>query len=396
MPLFARSSAAAEPAKAVVPVEGSPFPGQLVAADSERFTFSAGKESKQLNIGELVAWGNPRPVGGGALVLLSDGGRLAAAHVPAEQEILREVTQFTAGTLHIPSRTLGLVTLPKADVRGIVVSLPAVLEDRDRLIARIRAADAEDDLVLLTNGDELGGEIQKWEGLTLHLDSSVGPVGIDIQRVSALIFADSDEADAAEPHLLVGLRDGSLLRAEKLSLSEQSLQFTLAGSRRVSVTGGTQLVFVQPIGYGVQYLSDLPVSDYRHVPYLTATWPLGIDRNVSGSRLSSDGRQFVKGLGMHSASRAAYVLPGTFRRFAAQLALDDSAGERGSVVFRVFTNSGSEWKAAYTSPVVRGGDPPLPVDVDLQDVRGLVLIVDFADRGDELDRANWLDARLVP
>jgi hypothetical protein len=39
--------------------------------------------------------------------------------------------------------------------------------------------------------------------------------------------------------------------------------------------------------------------------------------------------------------------------------------------------------------------PPVPVSVDLGGAKRLDLVVDFADRADELDRANWLNARLV-
>ena len=34
--------------------------------------------------------------------------------------------------------------------------------------------------------------------------------------------------------------------------------------------------------------------------------------------------------------------------------------------------------------------------VDVSGVKRLRLVVDFADRGDELDYADWLEARLVP
>jgi hypothetical protein len=38
---------------------------------------------------------------------------------------------------------------------------------------------------------------------------------------------------------------------------------------------------------------------------------------------------------------------------------------------------------------------PVPVSVDLSDAKRLDLVVDFAERADQLDHANWLDARLV-
>ena len=45
--------------------------------------------------------------------------------------------------------------------------------------------------------------------------------------------------------------------------------------------------------------------------------------------------------------------------------------------------------------MVRGGIEPITINVDLRGVQRVALIVDFADRGDELDHADWLDVRLI-
>jgi hypothetical protein len=55
---------------------------------------------------------------------------------------------------------------------------------------------------------------------------------------------------------------------------------------------------------------------------------------------------------------------------------------------------GSTGRGRDTSEVIRGGDAPVPISVPLGDAKGLALVVDYADRGDELDHADWLDARL--
>jgi hypothetical protein len=100
---------------------------------------------------------------------------------------------------------------------------------------------------------------------------------------------------------------------------------------------------------------------------------------------------------MHSTSRLAYALDRPYRRLAAELAIDDATDGGGSVVFRVLCDgTDGGWRDAYRSPTIRGGDPPLPIDIDLTGAKRLVLIVEFADRGDQLDHANWLDARLIP
>ncbi len=114
-----------------------------------------------------------------------------------------------------------------------------------------------------------------------------------------------------------------------------------------------------------------------------------------GEPLTVAGQRYLKGIGMHSASRITYRLDGKFRRFDALAAIDDSADKKGSVTFGVYVSRDGQWKSAYTSDIVRGGDPPKPVSVDVDGAQALTLTVDFADRGDELDHADWLDARLV-
>ena len=98
---------------------------------------------------------------------------------------------------------------------------------------------------------------------------------------------------------------------------------------------------------------------------------------------------------MHSASRAVYRLSGGEQRLEAAIALDDAAGRAGSVIFRVYAIRGGQPELAFESDIVRGGDPPQPISVDLAGAQGLVLLVDYADFGDQRDHANWLDARVV-
>jgi hypothetical protein len=98
---------------------------------------------------------------------------------------------------------------------------------------------------------------------------------------------------------------------------------------------------------------------------------------------------------MASTSRVACDVTG-YRKFEAELAVDDAAGLRGIVIFRVLLQSApNEWTPAYESPVVRGGEAPIPISIDLKGATRLALIVDFADRGDECDWANWLATRLI-
>ena len=94
---------------------------------------------------------------------------------------------------------------------------------------------------------------------------------------------------------------------------------------------------------------------------------------------------------MHSAARLTYNLDQPYKSFQAELAVDDSASGGGSVRFRVFVDG----QEKFTSETIRGGMKPMPINVDLPGAKQLDLVVDYADRADVLDRADWLNARLI-
>jgi hypothetical protein len=165
----------------------------------------------------------------------------------------------------------------------------------------------------------------------------------------------------------------------------------------MTLAGGNvrDVVFLQSLSEPVVYLSDLEAAEYRHVPYLDLEWPLARDRNVLGGPLVVGGKRYLKGLGMHSAGRVSYRLDGKYQRFESAVAIDDAADGRGSVTFGVYVLRDGKLSEAYKSGIVRGGDAPQRVSVDVTGAQGITLVVDYAERGDEMDRADWLDARLV-
>ncbi len=71
--------------------------------------------------------------------------------------------------------------------------------------------------------------------------------------------------------------------------------------------------------------------------------------------------------------------------------MDDSASGGGSVRFRVFVDG----QEKFTSETIRGGMKNLPISLDISGAKQLDLVVDYADRADVLDHADWLNARLI-
>jgi hypothetical protein len=295
------------------------------------------------------------------------------------------------------------VRLPRGAVRGVVFAQRSHPAEREALAARLRSFGENEDAVFLTNGDRLAGNLTELVGGSLTMATAAGAAKLPLSRVEAVVLADSRQPSAdhppggarRQPRVIVGLRDGSVLFADAVRGDDNELVIELAAGATLSGGSVDDVVALQTLGARFVYLSELEPAAYRHVPYLDVAWPYERDRNVVGQPLVVGGKRYLKGIGMHSASRLTYRLDGNYRRFDAAVAVDDSAERGGSATFGAYVLRDGQWQEALKSGIVRGGDAPQPVSVHVNGARGLTLTVDYADRGDELDRAVWLDARLV-
>ena len=368
-------------AATVVPIDGQPWSAQLTAADAHgQLVFAARGKERPMPAAELVRWGDFAEPARGPTLVLADGGLLAA-----------EVTGIDKETLAAESDLLGAVKIPLESLAGVLFHPPGDRPRRELLLGRIARAAGRSDRLILDNGDEITGMVDSLENDTLHIAADVGRLDVATRRIVALIFSPAVKraSAAAGFRAWVGLSDGSRLLASKILLAGNSLELSAAG--QTWKMAAKDLVALQLLGGRVVYLSDLKPSEYRHVAYLDLHWPYHGDRSVTDGLLRSGGRLFLKGLGVHSAARLTYALDQPYRRFQAELGIDDSTAGRGSVLFRVFVDGHER----YASGPVRGGDAPLPVSIDLAGAKRLDLVVDFGERGDVLDHADWLDARLI-
>jgi NPCBM/NEW2 domain len=396
-----------EPMPVVVPVDGKAFGAKLVSIGADgRFTFQpeAGENSsaaglRTLAAGDLVRWGRPALAAAQPLVLLVDRSRLVAAADWSGGAAVR----VDGDEIIVRSDDWGDVRLSRSAVRGIVFAQRSSPSDRRKLEDLVWAADVTQDQVLLANQDRLTGAVKELPGGSITMATAGGDAKLPLSRVEAVIFTKAKETGgSAEPRpqppggqLVVGMRDGSLLYATHVAADDHRVELELAGGQRLAGASIAEIVSLQSLGGQFVYLSDLEPANYRHVPYLDIEWPYKRDRNVLGEPLVVEGKQYLKGLGMHSAARLTYKLERQYQRFNAEVAIDDSAGRRGSVLFGVYVLRDAKWQPAYTSDTVRGGDMPKSVAIDVMGADAITLVVDYADRGDELDHADWLDARLT-
>ncbi|HNT37468.1 MAG TPA: NPCBM/NEW2 domain-containing protein, partial [bacterium] len=120
-----------------------------------------------------------------------------------------------------------------------------------------------------------------------------------------------------------------------------------------------------------------------------------VQRNVRAGRPLKIGQQeFTRGLYCHATSRIHVRLPQPARAFTALVGVDhnsDTSGGRGSVVFSV--SVGGQEK--FHSSVMRGGEPGVAVNVDLDGASDFLLDISDAGDGIACDQADWADAKVT-
>ena len=141
------------------------------------------------------------------------------------------------------------------------------------------------------------------------------------------------------------------------------------------------------------HVSDLEPIQTDHKTLIGADWPPRNDRNVTGGPIRLAGRTYAKGLGVHAYTALSYKLGGAFERFSAVVGIDDSITPKGggSVVFRIK----GDGRVLFVSNVVRGGDAPLSISIDVSGVNVLTLECDYAVDLDLSDHADWANAILI-
>jgi hypothetical protein len=418
MQLCAAALCAAEPPPAFTSAGESFAAAGVVKIDDEAIHFAGPDGEKVVAIGDFAKWGVLRDSAAGTQVVLADGSVIVAGEVRiADEKLVVEANLFGEPE---DFKLQGTLRLPLDVVRAVLFRVPIEPLARDQLLAKVFEATGNADQLLLANGDVLAGTVKKLEPragegdepgpLAATIETAAGEVTIGpdsvegrlSDKIAALIFNPQLVRSPAErqTRLVVGFADGSRLYARRVTAKgEQASLMLTCGAVVVSHPDEniwSQITSLQTLDGGAKYLSQLKPLGYKHVPLVGTAWPLGVDENVLGGNLRSGGGMFLRGIGMHAASAVAFDLDRPYAKFQAELALDDSAGDSGSVVFRLVSIEEKSRRLLYESPIIRGGDAPTPISIDVTGVKRLALLVEPADHGDSLDRANWLDARLIP
>jgi len=114
-------------------------------------------------------------------------------------------------------------------------------------------------------------------------------------------------------------------------------------------------------------------------------------KSVEGTPLRLGGAVYPHGVGTHANSTFWVDLKGAAMKFAAVVGLDNERPDSGSVTFEVWVDG----KRKADTGVMRGGDAPKLVSVDLVGAKNMMLTVTDAGDGIGNDHADWAGAMIA-
>lgn len=113
------------------------------------------------------------------------------------------------------------------------------------------------------------------------------------------------------------------------------------------------------------------------------------NRAVTGVPLAIAGRSYARGLGTHTVGQLLVQLDGGAGRFTCLVGVDDAVGAEGHGRVRFVVRG--DGRVLFDSGVRRGGEPAVPVDVDLAGIHMLELYSDAPDDYTHHGHADWCE-----
>lgn len=255
------------------------------------------------------------------------------------------------------------------------------------------------DLLVVRNGqtlDRLEGTISGLDEKTLTFLVDTTRVAIDRskQRLFGVVAAHSRDG-GGESIGTVRLRNGDWLNVSGLTFDGQTLSVTTAGGWKTRFPA--QAISELDFGQGrIRYLSDIEPRASEHTSFLGTELDTVFDvrRDRSDASPSTpiriDSRPFRKGLVIHSYTKLTYRLNGDYQRFVAVAGIEDLVRPLGSVELTISLDG----KTAFHKTIT-GDEPPIPIDLNVENADDLTIVVDFAEDWGTGDHLALGGARLI-
>jgi alpha-galactosidase len=181
-------------------------------------------------------------------------------------------------------------------------------------------------------------------------------------------------------------KTGRVWRSNNAICAAIALPALLASLGCARAQTATELAAATPPTHAV-WLDTLDVTQMR-----TGWGEPHASKSIDNNPLTLKGTIFPHGIGTHAPSSFRALLHGAATRFSAVVGVDDeTTGNPGSVTFQVIVDG----KTVAQTPVMRAGDEPRLISVDLTGAQTLTIKVDDGGDGISYDHADWAGAEIT-
>ena len=261
---------------------------------------------------------------------------------------------------------------------------------------RLESVKTESDRLYLANGDVMDGVIESIDNgeVTLARSESDEVVSVPVNRLTDVVLDPSlsGEIDESAAQFVLVTRQGGCVTCRDAS-------WQVDGEwKATSVTGNewrwptSSIQSVRIINSQLLDLSRMTPLNVLTEGFFSKPPAPVADRNTLKSPMRIGKQYYARGWGCMSRTQLDFKVSAEDVAFYAEVGLDPSLATVGHVVFEVLVDGESVRQVSI------GGEDTeaaIPIRVPLQSARVLSLRVDYGQRADIGDYANWGDALLI-
>ncbi len=374
---------AVSPEVELTSLRGTSVSGQMQTLNKTTVKLKQGQASRDFPLSDILNIRFPknrlqRSLRAPFMIRLTDGSYFPIDALQSDNRQIK-VISAQAGTLSFPAKKVSSIRFGalNSNIRSSWEKLLAGKNNKDLLVIRTEN-------VL----DFIDGVIGSVTDKKIQFFAGEDEIAVNRERVFGIIYARQPTSEPP-PFCSIRLTDTGLIHASSITISGTEIEATLqSGAQARLVTDSiSNLDFSQG---KVRYLSDLEPRNIEYTPFFDTIWKYRKDKHRDGGPLRLSGKEYSRGLYIHSKTLLQYRIKNQYRNFRAIMGIDDSVPEIGFVYVEIKGNG----RTLYSGNV-RSSDPPVELNLDVRGVRDLDILVDFGDNLEICDHLDLCEARLI-
>jgi hypothetical protein len=374
---------AVSPEVEVTSLSGASVTGNLLALNKTAVNLKQGKSEKGYPLSETLNVRFPknrfqRSLQAPLTIRLTDGSKFPVQSLQSNERQIK-VSNDQSGTLILPANQVSSIRFGtlNSNISAAWEKLLSNKGNKDLLVV-------QKENVL----DFIDGVVGSITDEKIQFFTGDDEVAVNRKRVFGIIYFRQPASNAA-PFCSIRLTSGGLINASAITYSGTEFTATLQSGAQAQFT--PQSIASLDFSQGkVRYLSDLEPRNIEYTPFFDTVWKYRKDKHRDGGPLRLDGKEYARGLYIHSKTLLQYRIKEEYRNFRAIMGIDDSVPGIGFVYVEIKGNG----RTLYSGNV-RSADPPIELNLDVRGVRDLEILVDFGDNLEICDHLDLCEARLL-